>query len=488
MSEKVRVRFAPSPTGFLHIGGARTALFNWLYARRMGGTFILRIEDTDLARSTKESEEAIIHDLKWLGLDWDEGPEIGGDFGPYRQTDRLNLYREATEKLLANGQAYHCYCTPEELEARREEAAKKGVPFKYDGRCYHLTEQEKAAKEQAGIKPVVRFHIPSGIGNVVVDDLVRGRVEFDSEGLGDFIIVKSDGIPAYNFAVVIDDYNMKMTHIIRAEEHLPNTPRQILLYQALGYEMPKFAHISMILGPDRTKLSKRHGATSVTQYEEQGYLPEALVNYLSLLGWSPEEERELYLPQELCKIFSLDRVAKNPAVFDNDKLNWMNGSYIRQKDVAELTQMVMPYLQEKGYATAQPEGEELTKLQMMIASVKDHLDVLSQITDRLDVFFTEDIVIADPHLRDTLQGEQIPQVMTAFKEKIAAMEDLTVENVQQMLKKLPKELGLKPKLVLFPIRVALTGLGAGPELYNLIPILGKEKVYQRLEMSLEQVK
>jgi len=488
MSQEVRVRFAPSPTGFLHIGGARTALFNWLYARRTGGKFILRIEDTDLARSTKESEECIIHDLKWLGMDWDEGPEIGGEYGPYRQTDRLNLYKEAVDKLLANGQAYYCYCTPEELEARREEAAAKGIAFKYDGRCCHLTAQERAEKEKAGLKPVIRFRIPSGIGNVVVDDLVRGRVEFDSEGLGDFIIVKSDGIPAYNFAVIIDDYNMKMTHIIRAEEHLPNTPRQILIYQALGYEMPKFAHISMILGPDRTKLSKRHGATSVTQYKEEGYLPDALVNYLALLGWSPEEEREIYSPEELCKIFSLDRVAKNPAVFDNDKLKWLNGSYIRQKSEAEITQLVMPYLKEKGYVTTEPVGEELAHLEKIIGAVKDHLEVLSQVTDHLEVFYNDNIVLAEEKFKETLQGEQIPQVMTAFRERLEALEDLEVETVHQMLKKLPKELGLKPKMVLFPIRVALTGAGAGPELFNLIPILGKERVLKRMEIALNQVK
>lgn len=482
MAAEVRVRFAPSPTGFLHIGGARTALFNWLYARRTGGKFILRIEDTDLARSTKESEESIIEDLKWLGLDWDEGPEIGGEYGPYRQTDRLELYKAAANQLLENGQAYYCYCTEEELEAQRAEAVAKGVAFKYDGRCCRLTPEERAEKEKAGLKKVIRFHIPPGIGNVVVDDLVRGRVEFDSEGLGDFIIVKSDGVPAYNFAVVIDDYNMKMTHIIRAEEHLPNTPRQILIYQALGYEMPKFAHISMILGPDRTKLSKRHGATSVTQYKEQGYLPDALVNYLALLGWSPEEEREIYSPQELCQIFSLDRVAKNPAVFDNDKLKWLNGSYIRQRDIGEITELVLPFLREKGY------GGELDKLQQIIAAVRDHLEVLSQVTDQVEVFFNDQIVLVNEEAKAVLRQEQIPQVMEAFQQKLEELPVLEVENVQQVLKKLPKELGLKPKQVLFPIRIALTGKGAGPELFNLIPILGKERVLKRLEISLNQVK
>lgn len=488
MAAEVRVRFAPSPTGFLHIGGARTALFNWLYARRMGGKFILRIEDTDLARSTKESEDAIIQDMKWMGLDWDEGPEVGGEYGPYRQTDRLELYRAAAQKLLETGHAYYCYCTEEDLEAQRAEATAKGVAFKYNGRCRHLTAEERAVKEQEHAKKVIRFHIQPGLGSVVVDDLVRGRVEFDSAGLGDFIIVKSDGVPAYNFAVVIDDYNMKMTHIIRAEEHLPNTPRQILIYQALGYEIPKFAHISMILGPDRTKLSKRHGATSVTQYQEQGYLPDALVNYLALLGWSPEEEREVYSPEELCQVFSLDRVAKNPAVFDNDKLRWLNGNYIRQKDIAEITRMVLPYLREGGYVKGEPAGEEMEKLQQIVAAVRDHLEVLSQINQQVEVFFNDQIQLADEETKAVLQQEQIPQVMEAFRQKLAEMTVLDVETVQQTLKKLPKELGLKPKQVLFPIRIALTGKGAGPELFNLIPILGKERVLKRLENTLNQAK
>jgi len=488
MAAEVRVRFAPSPTGFLHIGGARTALFNWLYARRTGGKFILRIEDTDLARSTKESEEAIIQDLKWLGLDWDEGPEIGGPYSPYRQIDRLALYREAAQKLLANGHAYYCYCTEEELEIRRTEATAQGAAFKYDTRCYSLTLEERAAKDQAGLRKVIRFRIPPGMGNVVVDDLVRGRVEFDSQGLGDFIIVKSDGVPAYNFAVVIDDSTMKMTHIIRAEEHLPNTPRQILIYQALGWELPQFAHISMILGPDRSKLSKRHGAASVNQYREQGYLPDALVNYLALLGWSPEEEREIYSPEELGRLFSLERVAKNPAVFDNDKLKWVDGTYIRQKDLGEVTQMVLPYLKEAGYLEEEPAGEGLEKLQQMVAAVRDHLEVLSQINDHIGVFFNDQIALIEEETKAVLRQEQIPEVMEAFQQKLEELPILTVETVQQALKKLPKELGLKPKQVLFPIRIALTGKGAGPELFNLIPILGKERVRKRLAITLNQVK
>lgn len=485
MSE-VRVRFAPSPTGMLHIGGARTALFNWLYARHTGGKFILRIEDTDRVRSTQESEEAIIHDVKWMGLDWDEGPEMGGDFGPYKQTERLHLYEAAVEKLLATGYAYPCYCTKEELEAQREEASQNGIAFKYNGKCRHLTEPEKAEKEKAGIKPVIRFHIAEDAGIVVVDDLVRGRVEFDSQGLGDFIIVKSDGIPAYNFAVVIDDHEMGMTHILRAEEHLANTPRQILMYQALGYDLPKFAHISMILGPDRSKLSKRHGATSVTQYMEEGFLPEALVNYLSLLGWSPEGEREFYLPHEIAEQFSLERVVKNPAVFDIQKLRWMNSHYIKEKGLSELTDLVLPYLRQGGYVSESLSAADRDHLEKIVKAVRDHLEVLKEINDLVDVFYQDDIVVAED-LKETLRAEQIPIVMQAFRERLENLAEWDVETVQQMLKQLPKELTLKPKLVLFPIRLALTGCKAGPELYHLIPILGKARVLQRMACALAQI-
>lgn len=483
---EVRVRFAPSPTGMLHIGGARTALFNWLFARHTGGKFILRIEDTDRVRSTQESEDAIIHDVKWMGLDWDEGPEVGGDYGPYKQTERLALYQAAVDKLMAAGYAYKCYCTKEELDAEREEASKKGIAFRYSGKCRHLTAEEQEAKEAAGLKPVIRFHIPEDAGIIVVDDLVRGRVEFDSQGLGDFIIVKSDGIPAYNFAVVIDDHAMGMTHILRAEEHLANTPRQILMYQALGYDLPRFAHISMILGPDRSKLSKRHGATSVTQYMEDGFLPEAIVNYLSLLGWSPEGEREFYSAEEIAELFTLDRVVKNPAVFDIQKLRWMNSHYIKEKSLPDLLQLLMPYLLETDYVQPDMSDEEKAKLEEIVEAVRDHLEVLPDIKGLIGVFYNDDIVVPD-ELKDNLRAEHIPQVMAAFKEKLHALSSWDAETVHAMLKKLPKELNLKPKFVLFPIRVALTGSKAGPELFNLIPILGLERVLKRLEKSLGQI-
>ena len=318
MEKEIRVRFAPSPTGPFHIGGARSALFNWLLARKTGGKLILRIEDTDLERSSRESEENIKAALKWLGMDWDEGVDVGGEYGPYRQTERLDLYRKYTEQLLAEGKAYHCYCTDEELEAERQALAAQSQMPRYMGKCRNLTPEQIAAFEKEGRKPTVRFRVPAG-QQIVIHDMVRGDVVFDSDGIGDFVIVKSDGIPTYNYAVVIDDALMHITHVIRAEEHLSNTPRQSLIYDALAFEKPIFGHISLILGKDRTKMSKRHGATSVDQYRKLGYCPKGIVNFLALLGWAPNSEQEIFTTEELIQAFSMDHVAKNPAVFDLDK-------------------------------------------------------------------------------------------------------------------------------------------------------------------------
>jgi len=350
MKQELRVRFAPSPTGPFHIGGARSALFNWLLARKEGGKFVLRIEDTDLERSTKASEENIKEALRWLGIDWDEGVDVGGPYGPYRQTERLGLYREYTDKLLTSGHAYYCYCTEDELEAERQRQLAKGETPRYGGHCRSLTAADRERLAAEGRKPTVRFRVPEGQA-IVFNDLVRGTVSFDSAGIGDFVIVKSDGIPVYNYAVVLDDALMRITHVIRAEEHLSNTPRQIVIYQALGLPLPEFGHISLILGKDRAKMSKRHGATAVEQYRNLGYLPAALVNFLALLGWAPEGEEEIFSREELIAKFSLDRVAKNPAVFDVDKLNWLNAHYLRQAGPAVITELALPHLEAAGYIT-----------------------------------------------------------------------------------------------------------------------------------------
>lgn len=483
--QQVRVRFAPSPTGPLHIGGARSALFNYLLAKKHDGKFIVRIEDTDRERSGREWEENILESLRWLGLEWDEGVEVGGEHGPYRQMERLDIYREYTQKLLESGRAYRCYCTSEELEEERERLRAKGELPRYLGRCRNLTKEQEEEYIAQGRKPVIRFKVPQG-EKIIVDDLVRGKVSFDSDGVGDFIIVKSDGIPTYNFAVIIDDALMKISHVIRGEEHLSNTPRQILLYQALGIEPPRFAHISLILGKDGSKMSKRHGATSVAQYRQQGYLPEALVNFLALLGWSPEGEEEKFSLDELIELFSLDRVAKKPAVFDIEKLNWLNGVYIRQTDVEKIARMAVPYLQESGHLPKDEAAIDWEKLVKQVSVAQNYLSKVSDITDFFAQFYGEQVVLEGDAAREVLQQEQVPQVIALFKQKLQDLDPVDSEGVKKMLKSITKELKLGGKKVFLPLRVALTGKTKGPELHDLIPVLGVEVCIKRVESSLVQ--
>ena len=478
--QEVRVRFAPSPTGPFHIGGARSALFNWLLARRLGGKLVLRIEDTDLERSSRESEENIKEALRWLGITWDEGVDIGGPYGPYRQTERLDTYRPYTEKLLATGQAYYCYCTDEELEAERQELLAKGQMPRYMGRCRHLTPEDKARFESEGRKPAIRFHVPEN-RQIVFTDMVRGTVSFDSNGIGDFVIVKSDGIPVYNYAVVIDDSLMHITHVIRAEEHLSNTPRQILIYDALGFALPEFGHISLILGKDRAKMSKRHGATSVEQYRNLGYLPEALVNFLALLGWSPVGEEEIFSLQELIEQFSIDRVAKNPAVFDIDKLNWINAHYIKQASADKITELAIPHLKAAGYINGEMTAEQKAWLVDMVAVLQEHLSYAAQIVDHVDIFFNDNIEFENDEARQVLLDDDIPKVMDSFRTKLNQLDVVDVSSVKPLLKSIIKELKLGGKKVYMPLRVALTGKMHGPELYNIIPLLGKKRALDRLD-------
>ncbi|MFZ5634556.1 MAG: glutamate--tRNA ligase [Bacillota bacterium] len=479
----IRVRFAPSPTGPLHIGGARSALFNWLFARRYGGTFIVRIEDTDLERSSRPSEENILESLRWLGLDWDEGIGVGGPHGPYRQTERLDLYRGYARQLLDSGQAYYCYCTEEELAAERDQLMAGGELPRYMGRCRSLCADERARLEAGGRKPVIRFKVPEE-ETVVINDLVRGEVSFECSGIGDFIILKSDGIPTYNFAVVVDDRLMKVSHVIRAEEHLSNTPRQVLIYRAFNWPVPEFAHVSLILGKDRSKMSKRHGATSIEQYMEMGYLPEALVNFLALLGWSPGGEEEVLGIDRIKERFSLDRVAKNPAVFDLDKLNWLNGHYIRQSPVDRLTDMAMPYFRRAGYLAGEVTPEQYRWLQKVMSVVKNYINNMSEITGHIDVFFAEAVDPVDEEARAVLRQEEVPAVLGRLRDKLAAAPSVDEESVKSMLKSLGKELGLGGKKIFMPLRVAVTGRTHGPELHQVIAILGAAKTIRRLERAL----
>jgi nondiscriminating glutamyl-tRNA synthetase len=482
MDHQVRVRFAPSPTGPLHIGGARSALFNWLLARKFSGTMMVRIEDTDLERSSRESENNILGALTWLGMDWDEGINKGGEYGSYRQTERLNTYTEAAQKLINQGNAYYCYCTEEELEEERQDCMAKGELPRYLGKCRNLSDTDRLRLEAEGRKKVVRFRVPDD-ENIVVEDLVRGNVVFESNGIGDYVIVKSDGIPTYNFAVVIDDALMKITHVIRGEEHLSNTPRQLLLYQALGITPPIFAHVSLILGKDRSKMSKRHGSTSLEAYRQQGYLPEALVNFLVLLGWSPAGEEEIFSLAELIQQFSLDRVAKNPAVFDVDKLNWINGHYIRKTPVERLTDIAMPFMREAGYISGKITPETYEQLKMIVLSLQEKLSYMAQIKEMAAIYFDDNIKMENEEAEAVLKDENIPRVMSAFRQKIDEAEELTPDNIKAMLKALTKELKLGGKLVYMPVRVALTGQMHGPELFYIIPILGKQKILRRMAQT-----
>ena len=479
----VRVRFAPSPTGPLHIGGARSALFNWLFARRYGGTLVLRVEDTDLERSSRSSEENILSSLRWLGLDWDEGVEVGGPHGPYRQTERLQLYDQYARQLLETGHAYHCYCSEEELAAEREELMARGELPRYLGKCRDLCPEERTRLEAQGRKPVIRFKVPAD-QTVVIDDLVRGEVSFECSGIGDFIIVKSDGVPTYNFAVVVDDYSMKISHVIRAEEHLSNTPRQVLIYQAYGWPMPQFAHVSLILGSDRSKMSKRHGATSIEQYMALGYLPEALVNFLVLLGWSPGGEDEVLSLPQICEQFSLDRVVKSPAVFDLDKLNWINGQYIRQSSLERLTDLALPYLQSAGLIPQEVTPPHRLWVEKMVLLLKDYLNSMSEIVEQAQLFFSENIEPVDDESREIMLQDEVPAVLVRMQEKVEAAPSLDEDAVKKMLKEVGKDLGLGGKKVFMPLRVAITGQTHGPDLHRIIPILGVESTVKRLKDAL----
>jgi len=477
---RVRVRFAPSPTGYLHVGGARTALFNWLFARHTGGTFILRIEDTDRKRSADKYEKAIIEDLRYLGLDWDEGIGVGGKFGPYRQSEQFPLYREYAKKLLKEKKAYYCYCTEEELGKRRKEALEKGQTPRYDGRCRNLTEEQKRKYEREGRKPAIRFKAPKK--KVVVSDLVRGEVTFEADALGDFIILRSDGVAAFNFANIIDDMSMAITHVIRGEDHLSNTPRQILLYQTLGAKLPKFVHISMILGPDRTRLSKRHGATAIAEYRKKGYLPEALVNYLALLGWYPPDGKEIKSIKEVIKEFSLDHVSKSSAIFDNQKLNWMNGSYIRSTSLKRITDLTIPYLKKAGYLKGEMTQEKKRWLLRVIEATRTHLEYLAQIPEETETFFTKEIKISK-EVRKILKKEASKRVLSALRNKLKEVNEITDKNFKSLMKGIEKETGYKGKDLYLPIRIALTGQNRGPELYLILPILGKRECLRRLSLG-----
>jgi glutamyl-tRNA synthetase len=478
MTPNVRVRFAPAPTGLLHIGNARTALFNYIFAKRHGGTFILRIEDTDVARSTETSMDRILEDLQWLGIRWEEGPDKGGSAGPYRQSQRLPLYNDYAEQLFREAKAYKCFCSNERLEALRKEQISKGVMPRYDGRCRSLSKAGISKLESEGVRPVLRFQI--GKGSVVFKDLVHGRMHFESEGMGDFIIIRSDGMAAYNFACVIDDHLMHVTHVIRGEDHLSNTPRQILIYQALGWQSPVFAHHPLILGKDRSPLSKRHGATAVSQYREEGFLPEALLNYLVLLGWSPPSGEEILPLEKIVEDFSLGDVSKSAPIFNRKKLEWLNSHYIRKKEEEPFSELLLPYLEKAGIPIHQIDPNHLTKIS---AVLKENIVILSQIEEYLGIFFDEKFFFEDGAkniLLDSGNRETLPLILNVLE----ASSEITPDNCLSLLSQLEEKTGRKGKDLYAPLRAGITGKMKGPELVKTLPLLGKERIIKRLKMAL----
>ena len=467
----MRVRFAPSPTGQLHVGNARTALFNWLLARGQGGTFILRIEDTDAERSTRESADAILRDLQWLGLDWDEGPEKGGDRGPYRQSERLHLYQSHAAQLLAAGRAYHCFCTTAQLESERQAAVAAGRPALYAGTCRRLPKEQAQARLDAGERPAIRFRVPDG-RDVVFHDLVRGDVRFHGDVIGDPVILRSDGTPAYNFAVVIDDALMAVTHVVRGEDHISNTPRQILMYEALGFAPPAFAHLAMVLGPDHSPLSKRHGATSVAEFRHRGFLPEALVNYLALIGWSPGDDAELLPLEELARRFRVERVGHTAGVFDEEKLAWVNRHYLKLADPRRIADLAVPYFQSHGIAMT-PDGDGVEFLASVMAIATSSVDRLDQIPARLETLFRFDAAAAwgDAGIRSEMQEPGSQAVVRAFAAALAAAPRLTRETFRASANEVKGQTGQKGRQLFHPIRLALTGRAEGPELDLLVPAI-----------------
>jgi len=478
----MRLRFAPSPTGLLHVGNARTALFNWMFARATGGTFILRIEDTDFERSTRESERGILADLRWMGLDWTEGVEAGGDYGPYRQSERLHIYRAHAVELMSRGQAYRCFCSSEQLEADRQHALKSGRPPMYVGRCRNVAPADARRRVENGEPAVIRFRVPEN-RTVEFVDIVRGEVSFGTEVIGDPVLVRSDGIPAYNFAVVVDDALMAITHVVRGEDHISNTPRQLLLYEAFGWTPPQFAHVSLVLGPDHAPLSKRHGATSVREFRERGYLPEALTNYLALLGWSPGDGQELMPLAELAARFRLEDVGHSAGVFDPEKLAWVNRHYLKGIDTARVADLAVPYLKAAGWLGA-PSPGDLEFLRVVVPPVAATVDRLDQIAGRLSFLFGYSASRSLEHEAIRTEAQQSHAVIAALAEELTnsgPMPDR--EAFRAVATRVRERTGQKGKALFHPIRLALTGEQEGLELDIAVPAIERGAGLQQSGLS-----
>lgn len=482
MANEIRVRYAPSPTGFLHIGNARTALFNYLFARSKGGKFIIRIEDTDQKRNVEGGVESQLKYLKWLGIDWDESIDVGGEYGPYRQSERLDIYKKYYEELLDRGLAYKCYCTEEELEAEREAQLARGEMPRYSGKCRHLTEEDRKRLEAEGRKPSLRFHVPEG-KVYTFNDIVKGEVSFESDGIGDFVIVKKDGMPTYNFAVAIDDHLMKISHVLRGDDHISNTPKQLMIYEALGFEPPVFGHMTLIVNEHRKKLSKRDGSIIqfIEQYAELGYLPEALFNFIAMLGWSPKGEEEIFSREELIQIFDPERLSKSPALFDRQKLTWMNNQYMKKLDLDKVVELALPHLVKAGLVPENRTPEEEQWVRKLISLYQEQMSYGAEIVELSKPLFFTDEITYDDEAKAILSEEHVPEVLRAFLEELDRIEPFEAGEIKKGIKAVQKATGQKGKKLFMPIRVAVSGQTHGPELQSLIELLGREKVKKRLE-------
>ena len=491
MSDKVRVRIAPSPSGNLHIGTARTALFNFLFAKKMGGTFVLRIEDTDAERTSQAYVDNIFDSLKALGLNWDEGPDVGGNYGPYTQSQRFDIYPKYIQTLLDKGFAYECFCTPEELEAEKEEATKNKKAYVYSKKCEHLTDEEKAKLRAEGRKPAIRFNVAAAqkafheTSILEFEDLVKGKLHVDTNLIGDFVIMKSNGAPTYNYAVVIDDALMDITHVIRGEDHISNTYKQILIFEALGFKVPKFGHLGMILAPDRSKLSKRHGATAVSDFVEQGYLTDALINFVALLGWAPSDGVEIKTVDEIAQDFRINEISSSNSIFEYDKLNWMNGQYIKKMDISKLTDMIIPFL--SNFDLSQMSRQKLEK---MVEITREPLTTLKDIQNDAPYFFGETVPLDE--VKELLSSELSENVLEKFYELTEKWdfdnEEQLHEDLAQLRADFKEKFGYKPKETMWAIRAAVTGRTRGADMVGILTILGKEKVQKRTRLAQEITK
>jgi glutamyl-tRNA synthetase len=475
----IRVRFAPSPTGYLHVGGARTALFNWLFAKRSGGVFILRIEDTDVERSSADMVTGILDSMRWLGLDWNEGPGVGGPHAPYFQTERLDLYRQAAQDLVASGAAYRCYCKPEELKAKRDAAQAAGSSWTYDRTCRNLTAADRAARDAAGMPSAVRFLVPDG--RTSFHDLVHGDIDFDHAHIEDFVVLRSDGFPTYHLSVVVDDVAMKITQVVRGDDHISNTPKQVLLYRAMNAPVPEFAHVPLILGPDKKRLSKRHGATSVGEYEKQGYLPEAMVNFLALLGWSPGSDEELFTRDELIARFSLDGISGGNAVFNPEKLDWFNQQHIMRLPGSEILARIRPDLEAAGlFAAAMADPVHTAQA---IDLVKPRAKKLADIVPQLRPFLTDAIDRDPAAVAKHLSAPDLGPHLAAWRDRLAGVSPFDPPTIETALRALADERGIKAGTLIHATRVAVTGQSVSPGLFEVLALVGRDRVLQRLQLS-----